>query len=144
MMAPTDSWRRSSPRVDVATLCWEIVDGKEASSVAVDLSPMGVRIERPYVGGGTMKETQLEIEIPEIDELMWCKGDATFDVLVQNNAPTGGPLRLTRRTGYRLTAAATRDMKRLEEYVMEADRARRKRWYNQARALIERGTNLKI
>jgi len=125
-------------------MCWEIVDGKETSSVAVDLSTLGVRIERPYLGGGTMKATQLEIEIPEIDELMWCKGDATFDVLVQNNAPAGGPLRLTRRTGYRLTAAATRDMKRLEEYVMEADRARRKRWYTEARAMIGRGGNVTI
>lgn len=144
MMAHTDSWRRCSPRVNVATMCWEIVHGKEASTIAVDLSAAGIRIERPYVGGGTMKATQLEIEIPEIDELMWCKGDATFDVLVQNNLPNGGPLQLTRRTGYRFTAAATRDMKRLEEYVREADRARRKRWYTEARTLVARSTTLEL
>lgn len=132
-----DNWRRSSPRVDVEALCWEIVDGKQASSLAVDLSAAGLRIERPYVGGPTRREVQLELEIPEIDEVMWAKGDATFDVLVPSKSPSGGTLGLLRRTGYRLVAAARRDFKRLEEYVVEADRIRRQRWYDDARALME-------
>ena len=137
----SDSWRRSGPRIDIETMCWEIVNGKEQSTVAVDLSSMGVRIARPYIGGGTIRETQLELEIPEIDELMWAKGEATFDTIVQDTSPAGGPLGLMRRTGYRLVAAAQRDFSRLREYVMEADRTRRRRWYNEARQLVERGTN---
>jgi hypothetical protein len=120
-------------------MCWEIVKNQQVSTVAVDLSTMGVRIERPYVGGGTVKETQLELEIPEIDELMWAKAEATFDTISQSNSPNGGPMNLIRRTGYRLVNAARRDLKRLEEYVMEADKKRRRRWYNEARQLVARG-----
>ena len=65
--------RRESPRVEVEALCWELVDGHEASGLAVDLSSMGVRIERPYLGGPTRREVQLEIEVPGIDEVMWAK-----------------------------------------------------------------------
>ncbi|CAN5878248.1 hypothetical protein BH11MYX2_BH11MYX2_31400 [soil metagenome] len=134
-----DSWRRSSPRIETESMCWEIVNNHSIGTVAVDLSTMGVRIERPYLGGATIKETQLELEIPEIDELMWAKAEATFDTIAQNNSPAGGPMSLVRRTGYRLVAAANRDLNRLKEYVIEADRARRKRWYKEARQLVARG-----
>jgi hypothetical protein len=116
--------RRESPRIDVEALCWELVDGKEAGGLAVDLSSMGLRIERPYTGGPTRKEMQLEIEIPGIDEVMWAKGDACFDVLVPRAGAGGGPLGLVRRTGYRLVAAA-RDLRLIKEFVVETDRAER-------------------
>lgn len=125
-------------------MCWEIVNGKERSTVAIDLSTMGVRIERPYLGGATARETQLELEIPEIDELMWAKGEATYDTVVQDLSPTGGPLGLVRRTGYRLVAAAQRDFNRLREYVVEADRARRRRWRAEARALVRSASNVSL
>lgn len=105
--------RRESPRVDVEALCWEVVAGKEASTMAIDLSSMGLRIERPYVGGPTRREVQLEIEVPGIDEIMWAKGEACFDMVVD------GPHGLLRRTGYRLAAAARRDLKMLREFVFE-------------------------
>lgn len=112
--------RRESPRIDVEALCWEMIDGRQASGLAVDLSSMGLRIERPYTGGPTRREVLLEIEVPGIDDLMWARGDACFDVVV------GGPLGLVRRTGYRLVTAATRDLRRLREYVFEIDRLRRR------------------
>lgn len=118
--------RRESPRVDAQALCWELVDGKHASGIAVDLSSMGLRIERPYLGGPTRREVQLELEVPGIDEIMWAKGDACFDVLVASTAPGSGPLGLIRRTGYRLVTAATRDLRLLKDYVFETDRQRRK------------------
>jgi len=137
MKANPAHWRRSSPRIGVESICWEIVDGKEASSIAIDLSTHGVRIERPYLGGGTRSEVQLELEIPEIDETMWAKGAATYDVLVQEKSPLGGPMQLLRRTGYRLVAGARRDFNRLEEYVMESEKARRRHWYEAARKLVD-------
>lgn len=117
--------RRVSPRIDVEALCWEVVDGQLATGLAVDLSSMGLRVERPFLGGPTRREVQLEIEVPGIDELMWAKGDACFDVLVASATAAGGPLGLIRRTGYRLVLAARRDLRLLEEYVFETDRVRR-------------------
>lgn len=111
--------RRESPRIEVEALCWEMIDGKELASVALDLSSGGLRIERPYIGGATRREVQLELEIPGIDEVMWARGDATFDVLVPTSSPAGGALGLIRRTGYRIALAANRDLRRLREVVFE-------------------------
>jgi hypothetical protein len=111
--------RRESPRIETEALCWELVDGKELAGFALDLSSGGLRIERPYTGGATKREVQLELEIPGIDEVMWARGDATFDVLVPTKLPIGGPLGLVRRTGYRIALAANRDLRRLREVVFE-------------------------
>jgi hypothetical protein len=111
--------RRESPRIDVQAMCWELIDGREHSGLAVDLSSHGLRIERPYTGGATKREVQLELEVPGIDEVIWARGDATFDVLVPTRSAAGGPLELIRRTGYRIALAATRDMKMLREVVFE-------------------------
>lgn len=117
--------RRESPRIDVEALCWELVDGKQVGGLAVDLSSMGLRIERPYTGGPTRREMQLEIEIPGIDEVMWAKAEASSDILVPTVSPAGGPMGLIRRTGYRLVAAATRDLRMLREVVFDTDAVNR-------------------
>ena len=117
--------RRESPRIGIEALCWELVDGRETSGLAVDLSSLGLRIERPYTGGRTRREVALQLEVPGIDEVMWAKGDACFDVVVPHAGPAGGALGLIRRTGYRLVAAA-RDLRRVKELVVETDRARRR------------------
>src|SRR5687768_3153544 len=101
--------RRESPRIEVEAMCWEMAEGKEMSGLALDLSSGGLRIERPYVGGATRREVQLEIEVPGIDEVMWARGDVCFDVLVPDRSAAGGPLGLVRRTGYRIARAAQRD-----------------------------------
>jgi len=67
----------------------------------------------------------LQIEVPGIDEIMWARADACYDTLVPSRTPAGGPLGLIRRTGYRIAAAAARDLRRLEEFVIETARARR-------------------
>jgi hypothetical protein len=108
---------RSGPRIDVEALCWELVDGRESCALAVDLSSLGVRLERTYVGGPTIRCVPLQIEVPEIDEVIWARGDACFDVVV----PRGREL--LRRTGYRITGAG-RDMRMLEELVIETHRKR--------------------
>lgn len=113
------AFRRESPRIDVEAMCWELVDRHEVSGLAVDLSTMGLRIERPYVGGPTRHQVPLQIEVPGIDEIMWARGDAVFDIVVP-----GGPTGLVRRTGYHLTLAAGRDMRLLKELVFETHKAR--------------------
>lgn len=118
--------RRESPRIKIEALCWEMVE-RETSGIAVDLSPTGVRIERPYTGGPTRRSVPLQIEVPGIDEVMWAQGLACFDMVVPETGPAGGALGLVRRTGYRIVAAATRDLRRLEELVVETERASRRR-----------------
>ena len=105
-------------------MCWEMVDGKELSGLALDLSSGGLRLERPYTGGPSRKDVQLEIEVPGIDEVMWARGDVSFDILVPTTSPCGGRLGLIRRTGYRISRAAQRDLRRLHEVVIETHRAR--------------------
>jgi hypothetical protein len=123
------SRRRTVPRSQVAATCWEIIAGQERSGVVVDLSWEGVRLERPFVGGITVEQAQLEIDVPGLDEVIWAKAGACFDEVVA--APmgslTGGPLGLVRRTGYRLLTAAARDLRLLRDYLFELRRLERER-----------------
>ena len=116
--------RRISPRIEMEAMCWELVDNRETSALVVDLSSEGARVERPYLGGRIAREVPLQLEVPGIDEVMWAKGDACFDVLLP--AKSAGPLGLIRRTGYRIVIAAARDLRLLKEFVFETDRAARR------------------
>lgn len=109
---------RLDPRLRTEAMCWELLDNKEAAALAVNLSPIGVRIERPYVGGRTPRGVPLQIEIPDLEEVMWAKGEPMFDHVVQ---VAGGEL--VRRTGYRIVAAASRDLRTLRELVFDNYRA---------------------
>ncbi len=107
--------RRTSPRIDIEALCWELVADHEVSSLIVDLSSEGARLERPFLGGRIEKEVPLQIEIPGIDEVMWAKGDVVFDHLVP--AKDQGPFGLLRRTGYHISLAAARDLRLVRDFV---------------------------
>lgn len=97
-------------------MCWEIVGDREVSSLVVDLSSEGARLERPYVGGRRAKELPLQIEVPGIDEVMWARGDVVFDHLVPCDK---GPFGLLRRTGLHIALAAARDMRLIREFVYD-------------------------
>ena len=116
--------RRLLPRIDVETFCSELVGGRDRPGLVVDLSPEGARLERPYLGGPTPREVVLELEVPEIDEVIWAKGEVCFDQLRQAPPGRGGPLGLLRTTGIRLVSAAVRDLRMLRECVIETHRAR--------------------
>src|ERR1700691_2247121 len=108
---------RLDPRLPVDAMCWEMVDGKEAVGLAVNLSPHGVRVERPFTGGPTLRGVPLQLEVPEVDEVIWDKGEPMFAHVVM----VGGEL--VRRTGYRIVAVATRDLRLLRELVFDRYRA---------------------
>jgi len=112
-------YRREGPRIGVEVMCWELLDTHEETSLAVDLSAHGLCIERPYAGGPTRRRVPLQIELPGLDEVIWARGEACFDMLLPTRSPRGGALGLVRRTGYRISAAATRDLRNLRELVME-------------------------
>ena len=111
--------RRTSPRIDVDALCWEMIGDREVSSLVVDLSSDGARLERPYVGGRIGREVPIQLEVPGIDEVMWARGDVVFDHLVQAPASIAGPFGLLRRTGVRIVLAAARDLRLLRDYVYD-------------------------
>lgn len=96
-------------------MCWELIGGRELSSLIVDLSAEGARVERPYAGGRIEREVPLQIEVPGIDEVMWARGDVVFDHLVPDKK--AGPFQLMRRTGYRIAIAASRDLRLVRDYV---------------------------
>ncbi|MBL8627572.1 MAG: PilZ domain-containing protein [Myxococcales bacterium] len=123
------SWadlRRLMPRIDVETFCSELVGGRDRPGLVVDLSPEGARLERPYLGGPTPREIVLELEVPEVDEVIWARGEVCFDQVRQAPPGQGGPLGLLRTTGIRLVSAAMRDLRMLRECVIETHRARQK------------------
>jgi hypothetical protein len=109
---------RLEPRIEVDALCWELIDGREASALVLDLSPWGARIERPFVGGPTPHDVPLQLEVPGFDEVMWARAQPMSDHIVQRGRG------LMRRTGYRIVAAAMRDLRMLREYVMETSKQR--------------------
>ena len=115
--------RRQGARIPVESLCAEVAAEEERFGLVVDLSEVGVRIDRP-LSGRQPRVIQLEFEIPEIDELMWAKGETCFDRV--RPSPHG----IVRTTGVRLVAAATRHLRMLREFVVD----RRERL---ARALAE-------
>jgi hypothetical protein len=113
---------RRSPRIEIEAMCWEVIGDREVSSLIVDLSCDGARLERPYQGGRLAREAPLQIEVPGIDEVMWARGDVVFDELVPARSPGGGPFGLVRRTGYRIAVAAKRDLRLLRDFVYDMHR----------------------
>jgi len=109
--------RRRAPRVLTESLCNEIAGGVERPVFVVDVSESGVRIERPYLGGRTPRELQLEFELPGIDAIIWARGQTCFDQVRQVRGD------LWRTTGIRLAAAASHDLRLLREFVHESRRA---------------------
>lgn len=108
--------RRLAPRVSLESLCNEIGDGRERPAFVVDVSETGLRIERPYTGGRTPRELQLEFELPGVDVILWAKGQTCFDQVRQVRGD------LWRTTGIRLAAAASHDLRLLRDYIHECRR----------------------
>jgi hypothetical protein len=112
--------KRMDPRIPVETLCSEVVDDREHYGVLVELSPSGVRLERPLSGRREGRIVQLEFELPDADEIIWAKGEVCFD-----RYRGGGPTPV-RATGVRLVAAASRHLRMLRDWVAATVEAQRR------------------
>jgi len=88
----------------------------------VELSPNGVRLERPLVGRREGSIVQLEFELPDADEIIWAKGEVCFDRYRRTHDAPGA----VRTTGVRLVAAASRHLRMLREWVAATVEARRR------------------
>lgn len=118
MAQPGSTWRRHETRVDVGGFCWEVDTDRTVHGTVLDLSGGGLCLERPFVGGATPHQLQLEFEVPGLDEVIWASAHVRFDRVVHPgpHARGGG---LLRRTGLRLAALARRDLHLIQDYVAE-------------------------
>ena len=118
--------RRLAPRIRLDGLCG-VVSRRELSYAALlDLSALGLRIERLFDPASASRQVQLEIELPGVDEIVWAGGEVTFAHL----SPMGGvhldgQPRLWCRAGIRIDRVARRDRRLLRDYVIETRRAQR-------------------
>ena len=110
------------PRIAVETLCSEVIDDREHYGMLVELSPNGVRLERPLHGRREGSIVQLEFELPDADEIIWAKGEVCFD---RYRRPLEGA-NAVRTTGVRLVAAASRHLRMLRDWVAATVEARRR------------------
>jgi hypothetical protein len=116
--------KRLDPRIPVDTLCSEVVDDREHFGVLVELSPNGVRLERPLVGRREGNIVQLEFELPDADEIIWAKGEVCFDRYGRGSDGSG--VNAVRTTGVRLVAAASRHLRMLRDWVAATVDAQRR------------------
>ena len=118
--------RRLAPRIPVDGLC-EVVNQRTVRHARViELCAIGLRIELPFDAAAASRMVQLEIELPDADEIVWAFGRVTFAHLTPlgGRHPDGQP-RLWCRAGIRIESAAWRERRLLRDYVVETRRARR-------------------
>jgi hypothetical protein len=119
--------RRLAPRVCVDGLCGVVSNRDLRHAALLDLSALGLRIERPFDAASASRLVQLEIELPGIDEVLWARGEVTFAHLspLGGRHPDGQP-RLWCRAGIRIDRVARHDRRLLRDYVIETRHARRR------------------
>lgn len=117
--------RRLGPRITLDGLCGVVTDRDLRHAAMVDLSSMGMRLERPFDPATASRTVQLEIELPGIDDIFWARGHVTFAHLSpMGGLHANGQPRFWCRAGIQIDAATGRDMRMLREYVIETRRAR--------------------
>jgi hypothetical protein len=119
--------RRLAPRVRLEGFCGVVAGQDLRHAAMVDLSALGLRLERPFDPKTASRVVQLEIELPGTDEVVWARGDVTFAFLspMGGTHPDGQP-RLWCRAGLRIAGVAQGERRLLRDYVIEARRARRR------------------
>ena len=118
--------RRHAPRIAVDGLC-SVVAGRGLPlrhATMVDLSWLGLRIELPFDHRTAGRAVQLEIELPELDEIVWARGHVTFAQLTpMGGFHTDGQPRLWCSAGVQLELVAARERDLMRDVVMETCRA---------------------
>jgi hypothetical protein len=116
--------RRRAVRVQVDGFCGVVCREQLRHASLRDLSVHGLRIERPFDPRTASPHLQLEIELPEIDEILWAKGAVTFAHLspMGGRHPDGQP-RLWCRAGVRIEGLARSEQRLLGDYVFETRRS---------------------
>jgi hypothetical protein len=103
---------RTLPRVPVEKLAHEVARQRSQLALVTDLSPGGLCLHQRQFARRESRIIQLELQLPEIEELAWVQGQVCFDRLRSTPA---GPIR---STGIRVVAAAHRHLRLLRDWVM--------------------------
>ena len=111
LFLPRRSARRTVDRSPLESMCTEVAAEREHLGLVLDISPSGIRLERPY-DGPRDRFVQLEFEIPSVDEMVWAQGQICFDRLWRRDDN-----RLIRTSGIRIVSAATRHLRLLRDYL---------------------------
>jgi hypothetical protein len=124
---PSAEPRRLAPRVRLDGLCGVVSKHELRHAALLDLSALGVRLERPFDPQTASRVVQLEIELPGTDELVWARGEVTFAHLTPmgGRTPDGQP-RFWCRAGVRITGVSRTERRLLRDYVVETRRAHRR------------------
>ena len=120
--ASYDFGMRFYPRVAATGLCGVVTGGELRHATMVDLSTMGIRLERPFDPAKASRAVQLEIELPECDEIVWAKGHVTHAHLrPMGGLHADGQPRLWCSAGVQIDLAATRDRRMMRDFVLDAN-----------------------
>ena len=116
--------RRGGLRVNASGLCTEIAGDAEQLGLLLDVSEVGLRLERPLAFGSNRRPmsrermVQLEFEHPAVDELIWAKGVIRFDKL-EPMKDGSGAVKVLRTSGVEIVAAAGRHLRLLRDFVCD-------------------------
>jgi hypothetical protein len=111
--------RRVTPRVRIDGLCGMLIGDDLRPASMADLSWTGLRLELPFDARTATRTLQLEIEVPEVDEIMWARGHVTHARLSpMGGTHADGQPRLWCSAGIHLEVAAGRDRRLLRDYVL--------------------------
>src|SRR6185503_16067814 len=99
--------RRLAPRVRLDGLCGVVSKDQLRHAALLDLSALGLRLERLFDPALASRVVQIEIELPGTDEIVWARGEVTFAHLTPLGGyhPNGQP-RLRCQAGIRIDRLA--------------------------------------
>lgn len=119
--------RRRAPRISVDGLCGVVTSNDELRPATMsNLSTLGLRVERPFDPKAARPVVQLEIELPNIDEVLWASATVTHAYLTPMPGRTAdGQPRFWCRAGLVIANTSQRERRLLRDYVFEELRTRR-------------------
>ncbi|HTR52811.1 MAG TPA: hypothetical protein VMJ10_18985 [Kofleriaceae bacterium] len=110
--------RRQGPRVTVDGWCGVVTHHDLRHASVLELSELGVRLERVFDPRVAARTVALELEVPGIDEIIWARADVVFARLTPLGGwHASGQPRLLCRAGLRIADAASRHLRLLRDYV---------------------------
>jgi hypothetical protein len=110
--------RRRDPRIVVDGFCGVVTDHDQRHAVLRDLSERGLGLERVFDPATARRTVQLEIELPDVDEVLWASAVVTFAHLspLGGRRPDGQP-RFLCRAGLHIDGISSIERRMLRDYV---------------------------
>ncbi len=111
--------RRRAPRITVEGFCGVVSDDDLTHASLSNLSTLGLRLERPFDPKTARPVVQLEIELPQLDEVIWASAVVTRAQLSPRGRHADGTPKFWCRAGLQIRDASRRERRMLRDYVVE-------------------------